>query len=132
MNDSFDEWNAFRKNESRVDAPLVCCECGKRAEGNISCDDGDVCDACHGAMETPHEVQLHGDTYSYRDEQVHCELANVQGFLKEHPVGAVYRVSVGAPGIGVVDFRVTRYTSDAVYGVEIRNTVRILTPGDVK
>jgi len=60
--DSFESWNEFRKNESSVDAPLVCCECGKAAEGNVSCDDGEVCDACHArdAGEVPGECDCCG------------------------------------------------------------------------
>lgn len=44
---ALESWLEFRRGESRADKPLVCCDCGKTAEGNVSCDDGDVCDACH-------------------------------------------------------------------------------------
>jgi len=26
---------------------LPCIDCGKPAEGNVSCDEGDLCDRCH-------------------------------------------------------------------------------------
>lgn len=46
--DDMSDWNDFRKNESITEGPpLYCCECGKKAEGNVSCDDGEICDACH-------------------------------------------------------------------------------------
>jgi len=45
--DDLESWLDFRANESRADRPLACCECGKEAEGNVSCDDGPICDACH-------------------------------------------------------------------------------------
>jgi len=56
MSDEFDAWNEFRKNETPRPITLYCCECGKKAEGNVSCEDGDICDACHDKMlkeETP-------------------------------------------------------------------------------
>ena len=58
--------------------------------------------------------------------------ADVKAFLAEHPVGSVYRVHVSAPGTGFTEYTVVSYTDQVVCGVEIRNTVRILTPGDVK
>ena len=40
---------AFRAAERDVTVHLTCCDCGRLAEGNVWCDDGDVCDACHAA-----------------------------------------------------------------------------------
>lgn len=42
----FDSWNEFRRNENPKPCKLVCCECGKPAQGNVSCDDGEICDKC--------------------------------------------------------------------------------------
>jgi len=47
MTDDFDAWNAFRQNETPAISALKCCECGKNAQGNITCDDGPLCDDCH-------------------------------------------------------------------------------------
>lgn len=47
MNDTFDDWLAFRAGEKDRDCLLVCCDCGGEAEGNVSCEDGEICDACH-------------------------------------------------------------------------------------
>lgn len=48
--DSFEDWNDFRRNENPKPCKLICCECGKPAEGNVSCEDGDICDKCHKEM----------------------------------------------------------------------------------
>ena len=45
MND-LEAWLAFRRGENPPDIKLVCCDCGKQAEGNVTCDDGEICDAC--------------------------------------------------------------------------------------
>lgn len=45
--DSLEDWNDFRRNETPKPCKLVCCECGKSAQGNVSCDDGEICDVCH-------------------------------------------------------------------------------------
>lgn len=37
----------FRAGERDANVVLKCCDCGKPAEGHVSCDDGAVCDACH-------------------------------------------------------------------------------------
>lgn len=49
----------FRANERDVGARLTCCECGGQAEGNVTCDDGDICDACH-ADETERAQECKG------------------------------------------------------------------------
>jgi hypothetical protein len=48
--DSLEAWLEFRRNENYQPPPLVCCECGGRAEGNITCDDGEICDKCHAEL----------------------------------------------------------------------------------
>lgn len=45
--DNFENWLNFRQNETPKPVKLVCCECGGSADGNVSCDDGEICDACH-------------------------------------------------------------------------------------
>lgn len=41
-----DAYAAFGLRESSRDGPLYCAECGREAEGNVSCEDGPICDAC--------------------------------------------------------------------------------------
>lgn len=44
---------ALARSESAPGRPLVCCDCGGHAEGNISTDAGAVCDRCHAAALAP-------------------------------------------------------------------------------
>ena len=44
----FDAVLAHRSGERERTVRLICCDCGKPAEGSVSCDDGEICDACHG------------------------------------------------------------------------------------
>lgn len=46
----------FRSAERDVSIRLVCVECGKRAQGNVECAEGELCDSC-GAEEFPHECE---------------------------------------------------------------------------
>lgn len=45
--DDFEAWVAFRTGENPKPIRLVCCECGGCAEGDVSCEDGEICNACH-------------------------------------------------------------------------------------
>jgi membrane protease subunit (stomatin/prohibitin family) len=50
--DELDAWNEFRKHESlgerlSLHSKLLCVDCGCIAEGNVDCEDGPLCDACH-------------------------------------------------------------------------------------
>jgi len=37
----------FRHGERVFSLKLTCIECGKRAQGNVACAEGEICDACH-------------------------------------------------------------------------------------
>lgn len=43
----FQAWIEFRRNENAVSAKLICCECGKPAQGNVYGENGEICDDCH-------------------------------------------------------------------------------------
>mgnify|MGYP006367084087 CR=1 FL=1 len=44
---TLETWLDFRAGENPKPCKLVCCDCGKAAQGKVSCEDGDLCDACH-------------------------------------------------------------------------------------
>lgn len=47
--DDLQSWLAFRLGENPKPIRFECCECGGRAEGDVSCEDGEICNACHEA-----------------------------------------------------------------------------------
>lgn len=82
------------------------------------------------------EVTIH-TTKRYRFNEAtqafdEIEEASVADFLQGHPVGTVRREYAAAPGAGFTDYRVTRYTADTVYGVQIRSTVREMTAEETR
>jgi len=44
-----DPYLALAASEHATGRGLICCECGRPAQGNIGTDAGEVCDACHVA-----------------------------------------------------------------------------------
>lgn len=95
-----------------------------------------VCEDCAERPAFPGVAEvLHCTTYRFNEVTGEFDVeqaADVAGFLKRHPTGTVYRIHAGAPGTGFTDYRVTHHTVNTVYGVQIRSTVRELSPGEVK
>ena len=50
----------FRAAERDVTPRIVCCLCDSPAEGNVSCDEGEICDRCHA--EEMREPEIGSDT----------------------------------------------------------------------
>ena len=53
--DNLEAWVNFRNNENPKQIKLTCCDCGKEAQGNVYCSDGEVCDDC---SENPEEQAI--------------------------------------------------------------------------
>jgi len=118
------------KNPNCMYWPWACrdtlCTCGAPAEPS----------GAGQALMCAKEVTIHSaKRYRFNEAtQAFDEVddATVQDFLQTHPVGTVWREYVAAPGTGFIDYRVTRYTADTVYGVQIRSTVRELTAEEAR
>lgn len=46
MSDTLEDWLEFRRGENQRYRGPLCVECDKEAEGNVSCEEGELCDAC--------------------------------------------------------------------------------------
>jgi hypothetical protein len=58
----------FRAGERDRGSRLLCCDCGEPAEGNITCDDGNICDACHEACQRETLIPLYFEDFETGDE----------------------------------------------------------------
>jgi len=57
----------FRDSERDTAPRLTCCDCGKPAQGNVACEDGELCDAC-GALECVLSCGTYCEAYVPSDE----------------------------------------------------------------
>jgi len=63
----------FRAGEA-VAVRLTCCDCGGEAEGNVICEHGDLCDACHAGTSSPKDCKGHPPgPFDPMGETVYCD-----------------------------------------------------------
>lgn len=63
----------FRAGERDRGCRLLCCDCGKPAEGNVTCDDGELCDACHAEDMSEPMNASDGGGHPYWREDFHSD-----------------------------------------------------------
>lgn len=71
--------------------------------------------------------------YSFKLQQLLKQRSEVyEEYTRTRKVGDVVRAYAGAPGTGHVDHRITRIDDTGVYGVVVEDTIRELTPEEVR